>query len=120
MKIAVTSSGPTLDDQIDPRFGRASLFLVIDTETGTIEAVDNKQNLQAAQGAGIQAAETVVEQGAEVAITGHCGPNAFRTLSAGGVKIIIGAAGTVGEVVEKFKAGELRPAEAADVEGEWV
>ena len=120
MKIAVTSKGPTLDDEVDPRFGRAQVFLVVDTETGEFEAVDNKQNLEAAQGAGIQAGRIVAEHGAGVVITGHCGPNAFRTLSAAGVKVVIGADGTVKDAVEKFKSGELKPAEDADVEGHWV
>ena len=120
MKIAVTSTGESLDAQVDPRFGRASLFLVVDTETDALEVVDNKQNLNAAQGAGIQAARIVAETGAEVVITGHCGPNAFRTLSAAGIKLVVGAEGKIGEAVEKFKSGELKPAEGADVEGHWA
>ena len=120
MKVAVTSRGPTLDDEIDPRFGRAQTFLVVDTHSGEFEAVDNKQNLEAAQGAGIQAGRIVAEHGAEVVITGHCGPNAFRTLKAAGVKVVVGAEGTVREAVERFKEGDLKPAEDADVEGHWV
>ena len=120
MKVAVTSRGPTLDDEIDPRFGRAQVFLVVDTDTGEFEAVDNKQNLEAAQGAGIQAGRIVADHGAEVLITGHCGPNAFRTLSAAGIKVVLGAEGTVGEAVEKLKKGELKPAGDADVEGHWA
>ncbi len=117
MKVAVTSRGPTLGDEIDPRFGRAQVFLVVDTDTGEFEVVDNKQNLEAAQGAGIQAGRIVADHGAEVLITGHCGPNAFRTLSAAGIKVVLAAEGTVGEAVEKFKKGELKPAGDADVEG---
>ena len=120
MKVAVTSKGPTLDDEVDPRFGRAQVFLVVDTDTGEFKVVDNRQNLEAAQGAGIQAARIVAEHGAEVVITGHCGPNAFRTLSAAGIKVAIGAEGSVGEAVEKFKKGELKPVDDADVEGHWA
>jgi len=120
MKIALTSMGEGLDAQVDPRFGRAKVFLVIDTETEAIEVVDNTQNLEAAQGAGIQAAQIVAETGAEVVITGHCGPNAFRTLTAAGIKLVVGAEGKIGEVVAKFKSGELKPAEGADVEGHWI
>lgn len=120
MKVAVTSRGRTLSDEVDPRFGRAQMFLIVDTETGNFEVVDNKQNLEAAQGAGIQAARIVSEHCAEVVITGHCGPNAFRTLSAAGIKVVIGADGTVKDAVEKFKSGELKPAEGADVEGHWT
>ena len=120
MKIAVTSTCEGLDAQMDPRFGRAKMFLVIDTETEAIEVVDNTQNLEAAQGAGIQAARIVADHGAEVVITGHCGPNAFRTLSAAGIKLVVGAEGTIGEAVERFKSGELKTAEGADVEGHWI
>ena len=120
MKAAVTSRGRTLGDEVDPRFGRAQVFLVVDTETGEFEAVDNKQNLEAAQGAGIQAARLVAERGADVVITGHCGPKAFRTLSAAGIKVVGGAEGTVAEELEKFKAGDLKPAGDADVEGHWT
>ena len=120
MKVAVTSKGPTLEDEVDPRYGRAQMFLVVDTDSGEFEVVDNKQNLEAAQGAGIQAARIVAEHGAGVVITGHCGPNAFRTLSAAGIRVASGAEGTVGEAVERFKKGEIKPAGDADVEGHWV
>lgn len=65
MKVAVTAQGPGLDSLVDPRFGRAQYFLLIDTETGNLTAHDNVQNLNAAQGAGIQAAQAVVQLGAE-------------------------------------------------------
>jgi predicted Fe-Mo cluster-binding NifX family protein len=120
MKIAVTSSGRTMESPVDPRFGRAAFFIVVDTDTGAFEAHDNAQNLNAAQGAGIQSAETVSRLGAAAVVTGHCGPKAFRTLQAAGVKVVVGAAGTVAEAAEAFKKGELKPADAADVEGHWV
>jgi len=119
MKIAITSTGPDLSAEMDQRFGRAQLFLIVDTETGEFTAVDNRQNLDAPQGAGIQAARTIVDQGAEVLITGHCGPNAFKTLQAAGVKVVIGARGVNAEVLEQFKNGELPYTENSDVEGHW-
>ena len=120
MKVAVSAKGRTLDDEVDPRCGRASVFLVVDTETGEFEVVENTQNLEAAQGAGIQAARTVAEHGAEAVVSGHCGPKAFRTLDAAGVKIVVGASGTAREAVEKFASGALAPVESADVEGHWA
>ena len=119
MKIAISCSGTSLDAPVDPRFGRAAKFIVLDTETSAFEIHDNVQNLNAAQGAGIQTAQTVSQLGAEAVITGHCGPKAFRTLQAAGVKVVVGAKGTVAEAVEAFKKGELKPAESADVEGHW-
>ena len=120
MKVAITAQGADLSSTVDPRFGRAKYFIIADTESGGFEAVDNAQNLNAPQGAGIQAAQNVSAKGAEVLITGHCGPNAFRTLSAAGIKVVVGAEGTVSEALEKFKAGELKESEGADVEGHWV
>jgi len=120
MKIAVTAQGTALESQVDPRFGRAKYFVVIDTDSDDFEAVDNAQNLNAAQGAGIQAARNVAELGVEAVLTGHCGPNAFRTLTAAGIKVFTGASGSVKEAVEKFKSGELSEASDADVTGHWV
>jgi len=119
VKIAISSSGSTLEAPVDPRFGRAAKFLLVDTESGAVEVHDNVQNLNAAQGAGIQSAETVARLGAGAVITGHCGPKAFRVLGAAGIKVVVGAKGTAAEAVEAFKRGELRPADSADVEGHW-
>jgi len=120
LKIAITAQGKNMESKVDPRFGRASWFVLVDTETGAYEAVSNEQNLNAGQGAGIQSAENISRQGAKAVITGNCGPKAFRTLNAAGIKIYIGAEGTVAEVFEKFKAGKLSEATGANVDGHWV
>lgn len=119
MKVIVTASGTTLDSPVDPRFGRARQFLVIDTETKACEAHDNAQNLNAAQGAGIQAAETVVRLGAEAVISGHCGPKAFRVLSAAGIRVFTTQAGTAAEAIDLLREGKLTEAKAANVDGHW-
>ena len=92
----------------------------MDTDTDEFSVHDNTQNLNAAQGAGIQAGRTVVELGVAAVITGNVGPKAFTTLQAGNVKVYARASGTVKEAVEKFKAGQLQPAEKANVEGHWA
>ncbi|MBW7863518.1 MAG: NifB/NifX family molybdenum-iron cluster-binding protein [Candidatus Hydrogenedentes bacterium] len=120
MKIIVSASGNSPDALVDPRFGRAAWFILIDSETGAFQAHENTQNLNAAQGAGIQAAQTVSRLGADIVITGHCGPKAFKTLSAAGVKVFLSADGSVTEAVEAFKSGTLVPADAPDVEGHWA
>lgn len=120
MKITISSQGNTLDSMVDPRFGRAAQFILYDTETKTFEVVSNEQSLNAAQGAGIKAAETLSSLGSGALITGHCGPNAFQTLSAAGIAIYTGADGlTVGQAIEKFQAGQLRTAASSDVRGHW-
>jgi len=120
MKVAVTSQGKELSSQVDPRFGRAKYFIVIDTDSGEFTAHDNSQNLNAAQGAGVQAAQNVLNLGAEAVITGNVGPKAFAALQAGGAVICIGASGTVAEALEQFKAGELKAVAEANVKGHWV
>ncbi len=120
MKVAVTSQGRELDSPVDPRFGRARFFLVADTETGEFSAIDNEQNLNVAQGAGIQAGRNVVELGVAAVVTGHVGPKAFATLQAGGVQVYTGATGTVADAIEQFRAGALKLSGGADVEGHWV
>ena len=120
MKVAITSQGTDMNSAVDSRFGRAKYFIVTDTETGEFSAHDNSQNLNAVQGAGIQAGRNVVDLGVEAVITGNTGPKAFTTLQAGGVKIYTGATGTVAEAVEQFKAGALECASKANVEGHWI
>jgi len=119
VKIAVSAQGTDLRSQVDPRFGRAKTFIVVDTETNEFSAHDNTQNLNAAQGAGIQASRTVVDLGVSAVITGNVGPKAFATLQAGNVEVCLGASGTVEEAVARFKAGSLAGAEKANVEGHW-
>ena len=119
MKVVVTSQGTDINSNLDPRFGRASYFIVVDTDTGNFTCVDNAQNLNAAQGAGIQAAQTVANLQASAVLTGHCGPKAFRVLDSAGIAVYLGADGTVGEAVKKYKAGEYQKAGSPDVEGHW-
>jgi predicted Fe-Mo cluster-binding NifX family protein len=120
MKIAFTTSGETLNAPLDSRFGRAPKFLVYDLSKNTFEAIDNQQNLNAVQGAGIQAAETIARSGVDCLVTGHCGPKAFRVLSAARIKIYNTNAATVAEALEQFRSGQLTSARSADVEGHWV
>ncbi|MFW5860576.1 MAG: NifB/NifX family molybdenum-iron cluster-binding protein [Planctomycetota bacterium] len=119
MRIAVTTTGTAPSASVDRRFGRAQRFLIVDTGSDTVEVVDNTQNLQAAQGAGIQAAQNVADADVDVLLTGHVGPKAFATLQAAGITVVTGAAGTVEEAVAAFLAGEIRPAAQADVNGHW-
>jgi predicted Fe-Mo cluster-binding NifX family protein len=120
MKIVFTTSGNTLQAPLDSRFGRAPKFLVYDLEGNTVEVIDNRQNLDAVQGAGIQSAEAVARLGAKALVTGHCGPKAFRVLSAAGIKIYNTNVRTVAEALEQYRAGKLTEAESADVEGNWT
>lgn len=119
MKIAVTSTGTNLDSQVDPRFGRASYIVVVDTDTKEFEVIDNSSNKNASQGAGIQAAASVSNKGVEILFTGFCGPKAFQTLNAAGVKVVNDAAGTIMQVIDQCKAGNFTYADAANADGHW-
>jgi predicted Fe-Mo cluster-binding NifX family protein len=120
MKVALTTSGENLNAPLDSRFGRAPKFLIYDLEAKTFEIIDNEQNLNAAQGAGIQSAQNIARLGAKALVTGHCGPKAFRVLEAAGIKIYNTSASTVKEALELYIAGKLGEATSSDVEGHWV
>ena len=120
MKLVFTTDGKDLAARLDPSFGRAPAFLVYDEATEAFERIDNVQNLNAAQGAGIQAAQTVVKAGAGALITGHCGPKAFRVLEAAGVRVFNTDAPTVAEALQRYRAGSLVAAAAANIESHWV
>jgi predicted Fe-Mo cluster-binding NifX family protein len=119
MKIAVTSTGTDLDAQVDPRFGRAAYILIVDSETFDFEVFDNKENVNALKGAGIQAAKTVSEKQAEVLLTGFCGPNAFKALKAAKIGVAGNAEGSVKNAVKAYLEGQLPLSDAANVEGQW-
>ena len=107
MKIAVTAAGTDLDSQVDPRFGRAAYILIVDSETFDFEVVDNKENVNALKGAGIQAATTVGAKDVEVLLTGFCGPNAFEALKAADIGVANNADGSVRDAVKAFNAKRL-------------
>ena len=106
MKIVVTASGAGLDAPASSVFGRCQAYVFVETDSMEAETVENPA-AGAASGAGIQAAQFVVEQGAEAVVTGNVGPNAFSVLQASGVPIHLLEGGTVREVVEAYKEGEL-------------
>ena len=120
MQIAISATMNNLEGQIDPRFGRASYFLLVDPETLDFEAVENVQNLQAAQGAGIQAATLVARHKPTAVLTGNCGPKAYQTLQAANIPVIVGVAGSVRQAVEDFRQGRLVQADAPNVAGHWI
>ena len=112
-RIAVSSEGPRLDDMVDPRFGRAAGFVIVDPAGDASSYIDNGASQVMAQGAGIQAAQNLAGAGVELVISGFVGPKAFQALSAAGIQIIQNVEGvTVGQAVERFKRGELTVADA--------
>ena len=118
MKVAVSSTGKSLDAHLDPRFGRCAYFLVVDPDDMSFEAFNN-DSASLGGGAGIQAAQFIASLGVTAVITGNCGPNAVQTLSAAGIELIAGQTGVVKDVVELFKKGNLKPTSAATVDSHF-
>lgn len=118
MKIAITALAGDLKAEIDPRFGRCAYFILMDPETMEWEAVANRA-ASAASGAGIQAAQFIIDRGVEAVITGNVGPNAHRTLNTAGIVIYTGAAGTVEETLKRYRDGELTEASSPTVPGHF-
>lgn len=114
MKIAISVSGNDLSSEIDPRFGRARGFLLVDSETEGFQHLANP-NIDASGGAGIQTAQMVVDRGAEAVITGNVGPNAYRVLETAGLKVFTGASGKAQEALADYKSGRLDAAASATV-----
>jgi len=108
VKIAISSDGPDLDGMLDPRFGRAAGFIVANPQTLEFDYIDNGSGQAKAQGAGIQAAETVAATGAEAVLSGHVGPKAFRALEAAGIKVVQHMENkTVRQAIEAYASGSV-------------
>jgi len=120
MRIAVTSQGTDLTSKVDPRFGRASHFLVFDTTDESLEVIENSQNVNASQGAGIQTAENIARENVDIVVAGNFGPKAFRALEAAGIKTAQWTDGTVAEAIELARNDKLKTCDKANVEGHWI
>lgn len=105
-KLCITSTGPTLESAVDPRFGRCAYFMIVDSDTLDFEAVSNIA-ATASGGAGIRAAQTITSRDVEAVLTGSVGPNAFPALEESGIKILAGVSGTVKSAVESYSSGSL-------------
>jgi len=112
--------GDSLDSEVDQRFGRAKNFILFDTEKEKFSVVDNQQSLNMQSGAGVQAAQNIINSGAEVLLTSNVGPKAYQVLSAAGIKIFLGAKGKIKDAINDFKEGNLKEATEANVVGHWV
>jgi MinD superfamily P-loop ATPase/predicted Fe-Mo cluster-binding NifX family protein len=104
LKLAISAIEGHINAEVDPRFGRAAFFLIVDTDTMAVKAIRNP-NLEALLGAGIQSAELVAREGAEVVLTGECGVHAFAALSRLGVKVVTGVTGRVADAIRTFTQG---------------
>lgn len=114
MKVAVSATRGDLDSPIDPRFGRCSFFVIVDTEDMTHEAFDN-ESIGLGGGAGIQAAQFVASKGVKAVVTGNCGPNAVKVLVAAGIQLFTSQEGTVREAIERVTGGRIQSTQEPNV-----
>jgi len=106
MKIVISTEGKGLDTRVDPRFGRCEWFISVDSDSMDFDCTANSA-VNSSQGAGIQAAQFVVDSQAEALVTGHVGPNAFEVLEASGIKIYDGTGLTAKQAIEELNSGKL-------------
>lgn len=108
MKIAITTTGPELNSLVDPRFGRAAYFLIIDGDTGDLlEAIDNSTRVAASQGAGIGAAAFLANKGVQVILTGRIGPKAMPLIEKANIKVISNVSGNAKEALDQLQQDTL-------------
>lgn len=119
MRLAVTAAGPDLLSPIDQRFGRALYLLIVDLPERSTLVINNRASMDAAQGAGIQTAQRVIDNQATALITGNCGPKAFKALEAAGVEVYLASDETVAETLDRFESGTLRRLSAPNAESHW-
>lgn len=106
MKLCITAAGNDLSSATDSAFGRAPWFVIVDTDSGAVEPVENK-SVNASQGAGIAAAQTMADKNVQAVLTGRLGPKAQTALSAASITMYEGLAQTtVGQALEQFRQGQ--------------
>jgi len=114
MKIAISATGPTLDAEVDPRFGRCQYFIIADPQTMEFESIENS-NAMAGGGAGISTGQMIASKGVEVVLTGNCGPNAYQVLSAAGIQVITGVSGKIKEAIQGYQSGQFQASSQPNV-----
>ncbi|TGC10929.1 NifB/NifX family molybdenum-iron cluster-binding protein [Methanolobus halotolerans] len=116
MKVCITSMSDNLEASIDPHFGRCRYFVIADPDSMEFESFENAGS-SGPGGAGVQAAQQMINRGVTALITGSVGPNAFSLLSAEGVEVLMAAEGSVAEAVSAYRTGSLKKLEAPNSPG---
>lgn len=119
MKVAITAGGENLNSPVDRVFGRTRWFVIADQDGGNLEVLENSQNVNAAQGAGIQAAQQIANKSVDVVLTGNVGPNAFRALEAASIKVFQFGSDTltISDALAAWKEGRLQEVKAPTAKG---
>ena len=119
MKVAITAGGENLNSPVDRAFGRTKWFVITDPDGGNVEVLENSQNVNAAQGAGIQAAQHIANKSVDVLLTGNVGPNAFRALEAASIRVFQFGSDilTIRDALTAWKEGRLQEVKAPTAKG---
>jgi predicted Fe-Mo cluster-binding NifX family protein len=107
MKIAISATEPSLEVEVDLRFGRCPYFIIVDPDTMQFEALENSSAMYSG-GAGISSGQMIASKGVQVVLTGNCGPNAYQVLSAAGIQVITGVSGKIRDAIQAYKSGQLK------------
>jgi predicted Fe-Mo cluster-binding NifX family protein len=100
--IAISATGNTLDSEVDPNFGKAKWFILVNTETMEYEAIEGVGE-EVTSGAGKAAAEIIIATGVGGVLTGEMGGNSAAILSAARIYVFTGVSGTVSYAIEQYK-----------------
>lgn len=115
MKIAVTSTGPTLEDRVEMHFSRCPYFLIVDMDTMSVESIPNPHSAPGGS-AGPKSADLIADKGVSTVLTGRCGDNALRAFGNSGIAVITGVSGIIRDTLEQFKAGRWSKPDGSDVQ----
>lgn len=108
MVLMISSKGQNVDSPIESRFGRCPWLIKYDTESKQSTAFSNPGGHQSG-GAGVAAAQFVIDQAADAIVSGDFGPNAARAFQASDIKMYLfnGEVINVQDVVDNFLEGKL-------------
>ena len=109
MKVAVTSTLPTIDACVGTKLRRSKYLLIVDLDTMEYEAMPNPIMALSGPAAGKLFAQQLLQENVSIVLANNCGSDMRKSLSRTGIQIIGGMSGSVHSVVKQFK--EMRMAD---------
>lgn len=106
MKIAVPVDNKSIDSDVCVSFGRTPYFLIYNTELKTCEFIENTA-ADAHGGAGIKAAQIIVDNGVEALISVRLGENAANVLNVSEVRLYKSCPVSANKNIELFLEDKL-------------
>lgn len=109
MKIAIPVNEESIKPSVCISFGRTPYFMIYDTANHNYSFIDNSLAASSQGGAGIKAAQLIVDQGAEILLTPRCGQNAAEVFVAANVQLFKTNSEDAMAVIEAYESGQLAP-----------